>query len=79
MIIRNNFNKGNNMFERVRRIDSNNDNNYLDEEKEFLKKSIDNLDRRYKNGEVSHEQFKKIANNYALEHKNLNERRNKHY
>lgn len=78
MIIRNNFDKNNNGFGHKRRIDSNN-NNYLDEEKEFLKKSIDNLDKRYKNGEVSHEQFKRIAGNYALEHKNLNERINKHH
>ena len=75
MIIRNNFN--NKTF--GNRINSNDNNNYLDLQKRGLQKSIDNLDERYKKGEIDINKFKKIAGNYAIQHENLNQRINKHH
>lgn len=75
MIIRNNFNNNKNTFNRRNFNEDNN--NYLDQQKRGLRKSIENLDERYKSGEVDFEKFKKIANNYAHQHKNLNQRINK--
>lgn len=61
-----------NKFERIDR-----EKDRLVKEKLGLKKGIDNLDKRYKNGEIDIEKFSKIANNYAREHKNINDRLNK--
>lgn len=74
MIIRNNFNTN-------RRFNNNenNQNSYLDEQKKALCRSIDNLDKRYKNGEVDLNKFKKIANSYAERHQDLNNRINKNH
>lgn len=69
MIIRNNFN--------LNKHNLNQNKDYLQEEKIVLKKSIDNLDNRYKKGQIDFEKFKKVANDYAIEHQNLNERINK--
>ncbi len=74
MIIRNNFN-ANRRFNN----NENNQNSYLDEQKKVLCRSIDNLDKRYKNGEVDLNKFKKIANSYAERHQNLNNRINKNH
>lgn len=73
MIIRNNFN--NKTFGSRRNFDDNN--NYLDQQKRGLQRSIDNLDDRYKKGEIDINKFKKIAGNYAVQHENLNQRINK--
>ena len=67
MIIKNNFNLNKNNFHKK---------DYLEEERLGLKKSIDKLDSRYKNGEIDIEKFKKVANNYAIQQKNLNQRIN---
>lgn len=75
MIIRHTFNNGNS-FENRRNINKDN-NNYLDEQKRGLRKSIDNLDERYKKGEIDITKFKKIAGNYATQHENLNQKINK--
>lgn len=68
MIIRHGFNLNRNSF---------NKRNELQEQKIGLKKSIDNLDNRYKSGQIDIDKFKKIANNYADQHKDLNSRINK--
>lgn len=78
MIIRNNFNSNKNNFGSRRNFNENN-NDYFDQQKMGLRKSIDNLDERYKNGEVDFDKFKKIANNYAEQHKNLNDRINNNH
>lgn len=77
MIIRNNFNN-NKAFGNRMNINDNN-NNYFDQQKQGLRKSINKLDERYKNGEVDFEKFKKIANNYANQHRDLNQRINKNH
>ena len=77
MIIRNNFNNNKNNFGSRRNFDDNN--NYLDQQKNGLKRSIDNLDDRYKKGQIDFDKFKKIADNYAVQHKNLNQRINKNH
>ena len=69
MIIRNSFN--------INKHNLNKNNDYLQEEKKGLIKSIDNLDERYKNGEIDFEKFKELANNYAKAHEDLNQRINK--
>ena len=76
MIIRNTFNNNKNNFGSRKNINDLN-NNYLDQQKSGLRKSINNLDERYKNGEIDFDKFKKIADNYAIQHKNLNQRINK--
>ena len=76
MIIRNNFNNKNNFGSR-RNFDDNN--NYLDQQKNGLRKSINNLDERYKKGEIDFDKFKRIAGNYATQHENLNQRINKNH
>lgn len=78
MIIRNNFSGNKNNFGSRMNINDNN-NNYFDQQKQGLRKSINNLDERYKNGEVDFEKFKKIANNYANQHRDLNQRINKNH
>lgn len=74
MIIRNNFNS-NKAFGSRRNFDDNN--NYLDQQKKGLQRSIENLDDRYKKGEIDINKLKKIADNYATQHENLNQRINK--
>ena len=76
MIIRNNFNS-NKAFGSRRNFDDNN--NYLDQQKKGLQRSINNLDDRYKKGEIDINKFKKIASNYATQHENLNQRINKNH
>lgn len=68
MIIKNNFNINNNKFHK--------ENDYLQEELIGLKKSIDKLDNRYKKGEIDLDKFKKVANNYAIQHQKINQRMN---
>jgi len=75
MIIRNNFNNNKNNFGSRRNFNEDN-NNYLDQQKRGLQRSIDNLDERYKKGEVDIDKFKKIANNYATQHEILNQKLN---
>ena len=71
MIIRNGFNPNKNAFNK-------NNQDYLNEEKIGLRRSIDNLDTRYKNGEINIDKFKKIADNYATQQEDLNKRINNH-
>ena len=78
MIIRNNFNSNKNNLGSRRNFDQNN-NNYFDQQKKGLQRSIENLDERYKNGEIDINKFKKIADNYAVQHENLNQRINKNH
>ena len=68
MIIRNNFGLDKKGFNRQP--------DYLEQEKIGLKKSIDNLDARYKKGEIDIEKFKKIAGGYAARQEDLNRRIN---
>ncbi len=68
MIIGNNFNL------KTSRLNKVNNNDFLQKEKDGLQKSINNLDKRYKSGEIDIEKFKKIANNYAKQHEDLNRR-----
>lgn len=76
MIIRNTFNSNKNNFGSRRNFDDSN--NYLDQQKKGLQKSIDKLDERYQNGEIDINKFKKIAGNYAEQHEDLNRRINDH-
>ena len=68
MIIGNNFNL------KTSRLNKVNNNDFLQKEKDGLQKSINNLDKRYKSGEIDIEKFKKISNNYAKQHEDLNRR-----
>ena len=61
MIIGNNFNL------KTSRLNKVNNNDFLQKEKDGLQKSINN-------GEIDIEKFKKIANNYAKQHEDLNRR-----
>ena len=71
MIIRNGFNPNKNAFNK-------NNQDYLNEEKIGLRRSIVNLDTRYKYGEINIDKFKKIADNYATQQEDLNKRMNNH-
>lgn len=52
----------------------NNDKNYLEREKEGLKKSIDKLDKRFQNSEIDREKFLKQNLEFAKRHKELNKK-----
>ena len=73
MIIRNGFNINKHNLNNNK--DTNHD--YLNQEKRGSMKSIERLDERYQKGQIDFDKFKKIAGNYATQHKNLNERLNK--
>lgn len=76
MIIRNTFNSNKSNFGSRRNFNEDN-NNYLDQQKRGLQRSIDNLDERYQRGEIDINKFKKIAGNYAEQHQDLNRRINR--
>ena len=52
----------------------NKDKNYLERERDGLRKSIDKLDKRFKNSEVDREKFLKQNLEFAKRHKKLNKR-----
>lgn len=52
----------------------NKDKNYLERERDGLRKSIDKLDKRFKNSEVDREKFLKQNLEFAKRHKELNKR-----